>query len=645
MSVIKTAIIFAQPEQPKWVVAEGRLGTVIAERGNRRWIVEVLDARVEPGAPATRVRVRAGEADFTFFLRDVRSDWPIWLPAYGVAVTTADDARDYGQLVEAIRARGLQSELDRIAAEPEESFEAAAAVTREQNCETWLGLSRDMRMFRVGYNPRDGYLGFFQARYPQGAAPLGDQPKGVEFKLMVGRGAECEVNIHRHLEEGVLPILHAEQIDAEMCYRMTTFVTLERSPLTAGSVRGTHFLVADSLAAGHMHTDKDKAIVEAEQQKETTGREEETVLLIRIEAVNTGRTPHYAFLTALQMMGWGAPKRRYDGATGMGRFETGGVYGIHRLDGKPMAQEEVAVLVHPGEKVVLEIAMPHQLLDDDRAAELAKVDFDKRRAECRAYWEAKLAGAGSIRVPERRIDEMIRAGLLHLDLITYGLEPDKPVAATIGVYCPIGSESSPIIQFYDSMGWHSLAERSLEYFLEKQHEDGFIQNFGGYMLETGGALWSLGEHYRYTRDKEWVRRVEPNLVKACEYLLAWRERNKKPELKGKGYGLIEGKVADPEDPFRQFMLNGFAYIGMQRVGEMLAETNPSAAKRWAAEAIAWREDIRTVLAEVMADSPVIPLSDGSWAPTAPAWAEGRGPAALHVDGTNCNSHGAVSCGW
>ena len=43
------------------------------------------------------------------------------------------------------------------------------------------------------------------------------------------------------------------------------------------------------------------------------------------------------------------------------------------------------------------------------------------------------------------------------------------------------------------------------YFLDKQHEDGMIQNFGGYMVETGAALWSMGEYFSYTRDTTWVR--------------------------------------------------------------------------------------------------------------------------------------------
>ncbi len=117
---------------------------------------------------------------------------------------------------------------------------------------------------------------------------------------------------------------------------------------------------------------------------------------------------------------------------------------------------------------------------------------------------------------------MIKAGLLHLDLITYGKEPDGTLAPSVGVYSPIGTESSPIMQFYMSMGWHDVAKRSLMYFLDKQHDDGMIQNFGGYMVETGAALWSMGEYFRYSNDTAWVREVEPKLLKACEFLFQWQ---------------------------------------------------------------------------------------------------------------------------
>ena len=41
---------------------------------------------------------------------------------------------------------------------------------------------------------------------------------------------------------------------------------------------------------------------------------------------------------------------------------------------------------------------------------------------------------------------MISAGLLHMDLITYGKEPDRTLAANVGIYSHIVTESSSIIQ-------------------------------------------------------------------------------------------------------------------------------------------------------------------------------------------------------
>jgi hypothetical protein len=151
----------------------------------------------------------------------------------------------------------------------------------------------------------------------------------------------------------------------------------------------------------------------------------------------------------------------------------------------------------------------------------------------------------------------------------------------------------------------------------------------------------MGEHYRYTRDDEWVKQIEPKLLKACEFMLKWRQRNQRDDLRGKGYGLMEGKVADPEDPYHSFMLNGYAYLGMSRVAEMLQLVDPAAARKWQGEADAFKADIRAAFAEAMAKSPVVPLGDGTWCPTAPPWVEYRGPLSLYADGGRWFTHGST----
>jgi hypothetical protein len=609
---------------------------------SRRIELSVSEADTLANAERALVTIRSGQNPFTFFLDDVRREYPIFIAAFGVAVTEAGDRRTYQQIADDIQARGLRSNLAQIDAEPEESFENAAQVVREQKVETWLGLGRDVRIFSV--SPR---LEWIQPRYPYAAVPVipGDQ-EAPQLQMMLGRGWGASDDIHRHLDRGGLPILHGTKVDADITYRATFFASLEKSPLRAGTVRGTHFLVADGLGAGHMLTVDQQAEFDRLRPGELE-QLEETVLCARIVAVNTGAVPRYAFIK----IPGGPPTNnspasnwnyRFDGTRGWSKLSSEKVFLVGRLNGRPLPEEEVTILLAPGEEATVDLFVPHRPISIERAEALSHQDFDARLEEARAYWQAKLDRAARVILPDERWNETIQAGLLHLDLVTYGLEPKGTLTAQIGIYNAIGSESSPIIQFMDSMGWHDVAGRALQYFLDKQHGDGFMQNFSNYMLETGAVLWSLGEHYRYTRDLDWVREIKPKLLKSAQYLRDWRRRNEKEELRGKGYGLLDGKTADPEDPFRSFMLNGYAYLGLARVAEMMEPIDPAEARVWRDEADGLKRDIRVSFFETMAKSPVVPLGDGSWVPTVAPWANYSGPVMLQADGGTWDSHGTVA---
>jgi len=103
--------------------------------------------------------------------------------------------------------------------------------------------------------------------------------------------------------------------------------------------------------------------------------------------------------------------------------------------------------------------------------------------------------------------------------------------------------------------------------------------------------------------------------------------------------MIDGKVADPEDQYHQYMLNGYAYLGLSRVAEMLFHVDPANSLRFRKEADAWKQDIRTSLINSLAISPVVPLGDGSWCPTVPPWTEARALRLLYPEGETFLSHG------
>ena len=614
--------------------------------GPARIALEFDDFQNNPGPGATIISVKTDSTPFSFFLRDVSKDFPIYIPDYSVVVLKDSDNRSYAEVESDILSRKLQTKLQKIESEPEESFSSAEKRTLNQTVPTWLGISRDFRIFQITESMANMPSEVNVITPVFSSSPLILSERGgraVSYSYTAGRGVSVEINRSRNLDEGVLPILHSTHTDDDIEYHSTSFVSLENTSLTEHSMKGTHYLVADKLSAGNMFTE-----AQAESLKpalrDAFNTTEETVFYFRSEISNKGSVPRYAWFKTIKPGNawWQNSPYTFDPATGFSAYATDSVFCISKLNGNPLPNEEMAVLLEPGEKAVFEFFLPHSPIPNERALTLASQSFDKKYVECKVFWQEKLKKAARISVPEKRIEEMIQAGLLHLDLITYGNEPDGTLVPAIGVYTAIGTESAPIIQFYNSMGWHDVAKRSLSFFLEKQHEDGFMQNFGGYMVETGAVLWTLGEYFRYTNDKEWIEQIKPKVLKSCDFLLQWREKNKVDSFRGKGYGMIDGKVADPEDNFHQFMLNGYAYLGLSRVAEMLAEIDPAQSNRIRKEAEAWKKDIRESFFNAMALSPVVPLGDGSWCPTVPPWAEAIGPRALYAKKETFYSHGTFT---
>lgn len=606
------------------------------------------DFNLKLGSYPTIVSLKANEGSFSFFLRDITIENPVFIPEYGVVVLKEDDRRTYAEVEKEILSKKLKNKLDLIEDSPEEaSFESVENRVRNMSVPTWLGVSRDFRIFQINESLSDmspGEANIITPMRSSSQVTLEERDnRPSPYLYSIGRGVGVQDNITRRLEQGTLPILNSKLVDDEVEYYTTSFVSFETSPLISGGAFGTDFLVSDSYSGGHMFTDEQKKQVDEKRGAEIN-REEETVLYIRSQAVNTGNVPRYAWFKAPRPgSGWyNNIKYNFDRNTGLSFYDSGRVFCVSKINGLPLHNEEIAVLLQPMESVVVEFYVPHSPIDSDNALALFNQSFEHRLNEARTFWMDKLRKAATIKLPEKRIEEMIQAGLLHLDLITFGKDPDETLSANIGVYSPIGTESSPIIQFYNSMGWQDVARRSINYFLDKQHESGFIQNFGGYMVETGAALWTMGEYFRYTKDEKWVNQNASRILKSVDYLLQWRNRNKREELRGRGYGMIEGKVADPEDHFRQFMLNGYAYLGMSRVAEILEAVGHSDWQRVRKEADDWKNDIRESFFNVMALSPVVPLGDGSWSPTAPPWTEYVGLRSLYARPEVFWSHGTVT---
>lgn len=614
--------------------------------GPLRIMIILSNVVKDPGPEATVVQVTTNHHAFSFFLRDVTQRFPVNIPEYEVAVLSAGDKRKYAEVKQYLAQLSLSDYSTALNALPETDYAHAKDEVRAMHTPVWLGIGRDFRIFQFAESmpgsPQEACL--VTPQWAASSVPIAEMKNSAaSYTFNVGRGQGVQLNTKRWLQDSVLPIVHSLFRDDDMSYHSTTFVTLENATLNNENIKGTHYLVADYFSHGHMFTEKQQADLKPRLNKPFDSTQT-TLFTYRCVAKNEAAFPKYAWFKVPSpgAQWWQQYPYRFDSTSGLSAFADDRIFCISALNGKPVRNEEIAILLQPGEEAVFEFLLPHMPVSKDRARLISHYSFNQKFGEAIFFWRKKLESAAKIEVPEPRINNMLRAGLLHLDLITYGQQAPATLAPCIGVYSPIGTESAPIIQFYASMGWHDQARRSLNYFLDKQHEDGMIQNFGGYMVETGAALWSMGEYFRYTKDSAWVIQNKHKIVKACDFLFAWRNRNKKEGLKGKGYGMIDGKVADPEDQFHQFMLNGYAYLGCIRVAEMLQELDPAESKRINTEAQDWRGDIRSSFFQSMANSPVVPLQNGSWTSTIAPWPEMTGPRALYVNRDRFFSHGTFT---
>lgn len=601
----------------------------------------------------TLIKVKTNKHDFSFFLNDVNKEFPVYSPDYKVAILEEADNRSFEEIEYYVRSKKLKTRLEKIEDQEEDSFDNIKDQVIQQEMPIWLGLGQDVRMFQMiessKHHPKQ--LNTISPQYISSPTQLREvNNKEAIYGYALGRGQGIKVDSKRRLGNGVLPILHSTYRDNDILYRTTSFVSKIETTLNEKMVEvGTPTYISDMFSHGYRNSPG--YVEEREQQiraqiPDILNLSGNVALYFRSVAVNESDVPRYAwFKTASPGASWSSSKAyiyTFDPNTGFSSYGQNKVFAVSRLNGKPLTSEEVSILLKPGETATLEFFIPHNPINEFLANLLAKQSFLEHYHGAISYWNQKLSSAANIQLPEKRIEEMLKAGLLHLDLVTFGSKTEDILAANAGRFLPIGTESAPIIQFYCSMGWLEIARKSLAYFLKKQHEDGSLMNYQDYMVETGAVLWSIGEYYRYTQDTIWLKEVSPKLVKACQFLIDWRNRNKIDSLKGKGYGMIDGKVADPNDHYRQYMLNGYGYLGLARMSEVFNGLGLPEKETIQQEADHWKEDIRAAFIYSMGNSPLIPIGDGAWTPTAPPWVESIGPRVLYFNREKFFSHGTFT---
>jgi hypothetical protein len=588
----------------------------------------------------TRVTVRLGDESrstgFSFVPQDVLKEGVIHIPAFETIVSDVSRVNDKPS-----GSKWKQPVRERILEQPEMTREMAMQGIPRLSPLRWvpLGVPSARQEFFVGPEG-DWRISALSLNTDKGRdaerwifnKDFGKERQWDEMDVLLDTRQEPKFDggdregVRRYLEEGHLPLIHVQWQN--------------------GPLRYHHALTATILLGDY--------------GDDISRRGDETVVLLsKLQVTNTSSTEQLASLNirysintplVLQQDGIIAVHRPDSNSVSEGLTALRGIISMDKAAGGGAANWQVKGGDKPDSSVVLcrqEKLKPGQirtiyfktpfveLLDAEELARLRTISFEDQAEKVLSYWRQRLAKGMVVDVPDTALNNFYKANLWH-NVITTDRDPQTGLynqgVATIR-YRVFANETVMIARSMDMRGEHLEAERFLEpmlYYQGNEHlkgrfstKDGVFHSAGDYThgeyaMNHGFTLWGVADHYLLTRDRAYLQRVAPKLVKGCDFLINERASTKsKPG--SRIYGLSPASSLEDVVEYQYwFATNSYFYLGMKRAVLALADIGHPEAERIAAEAEKYRQDIESNALEATTRSAVVPLRDGNYVPYVPS---------------------------
>ena len=587
------------------------------------------------------VHVRAGAEDrsFTFNVDDL-SRGPIYIPSAHAYITNASQSAEFRQPTgKGAHIRSL------IPKEPDQSYERAASEIPpldpwqdQYGRPIYMPLAPDSswQKFALEYGGNVFISrGRPDALWSSGTKAMGDEKtrlkwEGERITWKIGTGRTPYYREDRKatvsLEQGYLPVITQRWESDGVKYREEAYTTLLRGPLSP----------------------RDPA------------RSEQTpaVLMLRLEASNTGTDASTAQvwvntqpdeqlrLNGRELLAVGNAKGAYDKPIVRAVFES---QTAPTLDSLPDAERHTAAhftfAVPAGAKQAIILKLP--FVSDISAADSAEIqqlDYNSQRARVLTYWEERVNASARITTPETKLNQLMRAVIWHIGMST----AKDPVSGLYMVpaasydYQVYANEACFQVLLLDALGDHRTAAEYLETLLKLQGSKSFPGLHQGmedaifhgarvnerydytastYGLDHPTVLWTLGEHYLYSRDKDWLLHAWPHMEKAIAWIEKQRESTRKTGLnneKVRGFGLMPASsLEDNSDWAQWFSTNSFAWAGYDRAATALADIGHPKASEMRRAADLYLKELRGAILRAVSETPVTQMRDGTYAPNVP----------------------------
>jgi hypothetical protein len=552
----------------------------------------------------TVLQFRLPTGSFGVAVEDVLSNECVYLPDYGVFVT-----RDPAPITLADYKRkiaGRKTVLQQVRELPDQTLEQAMARTHhdaQREGPVMLSLACDNHKFVVA---RDGTVRF------QTKTNLTDDWFATAGEMQPQFGGTEPGLLTRSLDGGWLPIPVITTERDGLCYSQRTFVA-----------------PCDEAGSDPTRLNRRSVCVAEFTLTNTLSQSGDVALSLRFQVGSRPNKP--AVLT------------RYAG--GYCAADEAGPFALVARDTATSLRASVqgnelklSGLLAPHTSTAFAVLLPAQRADLSELPEPARL-----RADTAAYWRAVLAPAMQVETPDPLLNNVIRSSQVRCIIAARNEADGERVAPWIAAmsYGPLESEANSVIRGMDFMGHGEFARRGLDYFIHRYNTNGFLTT-GYTTFGTAWHLWTLGEHYQLYRDTNWLRQVAPEVQRVPEWTVRQMEKTRRPA--SPEYGLMPpGVLADWNSFAYHYTLSAYYYAALREVGTALSDlSTPRSDRREEAltqdlaprtshlalgHAAALRTNILRAYRWTQAQSPALPLRNGTWIPHYPSQVHSPGKLA------------------
>ncbi len=586
--------------------------------------LRAANPRLSGSNDTTIVTVRSSEGVFSFLIDDLKKG-PIYIPAYGVFITRADDPNSFAGSAWK-RGRTVREKLQE---EPEQTYDRARqeippldVMRREDGGRLYLPLAADASWQKFAVEWGGGFfLNKHQAK-AKGKELRRCNWEGPELHWYVGTGAQpvydrTDATSQMSVLSDYLPVPVVRWNHEGLSFHEEAFVTLLEGPLSPYDPQRneqTPAILVVQLRISNP-TDQDKIA-------HIWLKPDHLTEMILRDAVILDRMGGGTFVRACVNAPQGTAAAIEDGA-------------VHYTSG---------VAAHQSITMSVRVPFVGDLTAKD-AEKIAALNEQKEKSRVISYWRDVVAKYRPFDVPEPKFNDVSKSVICHIRMSTTK-DPQSGLfmvpAATFG-YQVFANESAFQTLFLDRIGDHETSANYLETFLKLQGSVPLPGTFTGsqkavlhgtrvnydynytmgpYNLDHGTVLWGLAQHYLMSRDSQWLEHAAAGMLQAADWIVEQRNTTKRMDQNGQPvlhYGLLPaGRLEDNDDWGYWFANNAYAWLGLRDTARAFQLAGLPAGDRLAQEADAYIQDLRAAVRRTSELAPVVRLRNNVYVPFVPS---------------------------